>query len=84
MDDRGQLEYATASGNDYPQHEQMYRTFVTLTKTFVAVIAIIVILMAIFLTGWPSSLGLTVYLLTKPLGKLNSVKLRSRLTAARV
>jgi hypothetical protein len=49
MDD-GQLEYATASGNDYPAHEQMYRTFVTLTKTFLAVIALIVILMAIFLT----------------------------------
>jgi hypothetical protein len=50
MDDHGQLEYATASGNDYPSHEQMYRTFVTLTKTFVAVIAVIVILMAILLT----------------------------------
>jgi aa3 type cytochrome c oxidase subunit IV len=50
MDDHGQLEYATASGNDYPSHEQMYRTFVTLTKCFVAVIAVIVILMAIFLT----------------------------------
>ena len=50
MDDHGQLEYATASGNDYPNHEQMYRTFVTLTKSFVAVIAVIVILMAIFLT----------------------------------
>ena len=32
MDDHGQLEYATAGGNDYPSHEQMYRTFVTLTK----------------------------------------------------
>jgi hypothetical protein len=50
MDDHGELEYATASGNDYPAHEKMYRTFVTLTKTFLAVIAIIVILMAIFLT----------------------------------
>jgi len=50
MDDHGQVEYATASGNDYPGHEQMYRTFVTLTKSFVAVIAVIVILMAIFLT----------------------------------
>jgi hypothetical protein len=50
MDDPSELEYATASGNDYPAHEQMYRTFVTLTKTFLAVIAIIVILMAIFLT----------------------------------
>ena len=50
MDEHGQLEYATASGNDYPSHEQTYRTFVTLTKTSVAVIALIVILMAIFLT----------------------------------
>jgi len=50
MDEYGQLEYAAASGNDYPAHEQMYRTFVTITKIFVAVIAIIVILMAIFLT----------------------------------
>jgi hypothetical protein len=50
MDDAGQLEYATATGNDYPSHEQMYHTFVTLTKSAVAVIAAIVILMAIFLT----------------------------------
>jgi hypothetical protein len=50
MDDHGQLEYATATGNDYQSHEQMYRTFVTLTRTFLAVIAVIVILMAIFLT----------------------------------
>jgi hypothetical protein len=50
MDDHGQLEYATAQGNDYVGHEQMYRTFVTLTRTAVVVIAVIVILMAIFLT----------------------------------
>jgi hypothetical protein len=50
MDDHGQLEYATASGNDDPSHEQTYRTFVTLTKTAVAVLAVILILMAIFLT----------------------------------
>jgi hypothetical protein len=50
MDDHGQLEYATASGNDYAGHEQMYRTFVTLTRISVVVIAGIVILMAIFLT----------------------------------
>jgi Bacterial aa3 type cytochrome c oxidase subunit IV len=49
MDDHGQLEYATATGNDYVGHEQMYRTFVTLTKISVAVIAVVVILMAIFL-----------------------------------
>lgn len=50
MDDHGQLEYATARGNDYVAHEQMYRTFVGLTKISVAVIAVVVILMAIFLT----------------------------------
>jgi hypothetical protein len=49
MDDHGQLEYATARGSDYVGHEQMYRTFVTLTKSAVAVIAVILILMAIFL-----------------------------------
>jgi Bacterial aa3 type cytochrome c oxidase subunit IV len=50
MDDHGQLEYATATGNDYLAHEQTYRAFVTLTKSAVAVIAVILILMAIFLT----------------------------------
>jgi Bacterial aa3 type cytochrome c oxidase subunit IV len=50
MDDHGQLEYAAATGNDYPAHEQTYRTFVTLAKISIAVIAAVVILMAIFLT----------------------------------
>ncbi len=50
MDDHGQLEYATAPGNDYVGHEQMYRTFLTLTKVSIVAIAAIVILMAIFLT----------------------------------
>ena len=50
MDDHGQVEYATARGNDYAGHEQMYRTFLTLTRSVTAAIAVIVILMAIFLT----------------------------------
>jgi Bacterial aa3 type cytochrome c oxidase subunit IV len=50
MDDHGQLEYATATGNDYVGHEQTYRTFVTLTRSAVAVVAVLLILMAIFLT----------------------------------
>jgi hypothetical protein len=50
MDEHGQLEYATASGNDYVGHEQMYRSFVTLTRSAAAVIVVILILMAIFLT----------------------------------
>jgi hypothetical protein len=49
MDDHGQPQYATATGNDYVGHERMYRSFVMLTRTAVAVIAGIVILMAIFL-----------------------------------
>jgi Bacterial aa3 type cytochrome c oxidase subunit IV len=50
MADHGQLEYATVIGNDYMSHEQTYRTFVTLTRVAIAVIAVVVILMGIFLT----------------------------------
>jgi len=50
MYNQGTLEFATARGNDYVAHEQTYRTFVTLTRIAVAVIAVILILMAIFLT----------------------------------
>jgi len=50
MADHGELEYATATGNDYPAHEQTYRSFVTLVKVSIAVVASIVILMAYFLT----------------------------------
>ena len=50
MADHGDLEYATADGNDYPAHEQTYRHFITLVKVCIVVIAAIVILMAYFLT----------------------------------
>jgi hypothetical protein len=50
MADHGEVEYASATGNDYPAHEQMYRSFVTLVKTVIAVVVVILILMAIFLT----------------------------------
>ncbi|MGB6536814.1 MAG: aa3-type cytochrome c oxidase subunit IV [Xanthobacteraceae bacterium] len=49
MADHGELEYATATGNDYPVHEQTYRSFVTLVKVGIAAVVIIVILMAYFL-----------------------------------
>lgn len=49
MADHGELEYATATGNDYPAHEQTYRAFITLVKGALAVIVVILILMAIFL-----------------------------------
>jgi hypothetical protein len=50
MADHGELEYATADGNDYPAHEQAYRSFITMVKVCLAVIVVIVILMAYFLT----------------------------------
>ena len=43
-------EYSTAAGNDYPTHEQTFRTFVALVKWNVIVIVIILLLMAYFLT----------------------------------
>lgn len=49
MTNHGELEYATADGNDLPAHEQTYRNFVTLVKSALAVIVVIVILMAFFL-----------------------------------
>lgn len=50
MADHGEIEYATATGNDYATHEQTYRSFITMVKVMTAVVATIVILMAIFLT----------------------------------
>jgi hypothetical protein len=50
MADHGELEYATAMGNDYAAHEQTYRSFVTLLKVGIVAVVAIVILMAIFLT----------------------------------
>ncbi|MDI3470594.1 MAG: hypothetical protein OJF62_002657 [Pseudolabrys sp.] len=49
MADHGTVEYATASGNDYPAHEAMYETFLKITKWGVALVVIILILMAYFL-----------------------------------
>jgi hypothetical protein len=50
MADHVEVEYATATGNDYPAHEQTYRGFITLVKVTMAIVVTIVILMAIFLT----------------------------------
>jgi len=49
MADHGEVEYATATGNDLAAHEATYRNFITLTKSVIAAVTIIVILMAIFL-----------------------------------
>ena len=50
MAEHGEIEYATAAGNDLSTHEATYRTFLGLVKWNVIVIAIILILMATFLT----------------------------------
>jgi hypothetical protein len=49
MADHGEVEYATADGNDYAEHEGMYRTFLTLTKWVVGFVVVLLILMAYFL-----------------------------------
>jgi hypothetical protein len=48
MADHGELEYASATGNDYPAHEQTYRNFVTLVKGVLAAVVVILILLAFF------------------------------------
>ena len=45
----GEPEYAVAEGNDYPAHEQTYRSFLTLVKWSLGTAIVILILMAIFL-----------------------------------
>jgi hypothetical protein len=50
MADHGEVEYATATGNDYPAHEQTYENFITLVKVVMTIVVIILIGMAYFLT----------------------------------
>ncbi len=50
MADHGEVQYATATGNDYAEHEGTYRFFLKLVKVNIAIIVAILILMAIFLT----------------------------------
>jgi hypothetical protein len=50
MADHGEVEYATATGNDYAAHEETYHNFIRLVKVSVIVIVAILVLMAYFLT----------------------------------
>ena len=50
MADHGEVEYGTAEGNDLAAHEETYQNFITLVKVIMAVVIIIVIGMAYFLT----------------------------------
>jgi hypothetical protein len=49
MADHGEVQYATATGNDYEAHEQAYRGFITLVKVGIVHVVVILILMAYFL-----------------------------------
>jgi hypothetical protein len=50
MADHGEIAYSTADGNDYPAHEATYEGFIALVKYGTLTVALVVILMAIFLT----------------------------------
>jgi len=50
MADHAEVQYATATGNDYLAHEQTYRNFVTLVKVSLAVVVVVLVLMGFFLT----------------------------------
>ena len=49
MADHAEVEYATANGNDYAEHEKTYKFFLNLAKYGTAGIIVILILMAYFL-----------------------------------
>ena len=50
MASHGTTKYATADGNDYAEHERTYRMFLSIVKWGVITVAIILLLMAYFLT----------------------------------
>ena len=50
MAEHNEVAYTTADGNDYPAHEQTYECFIMLVKYGTATIALILMLMAFFLT----------------------------------
>ncbi len=49
MADHGTVEYATATGNDYPAHEQTYEVFVL--YTFIGIIYVINLLFGLTVGG---------------------------------
>ena len=49
MADHGEVEYATADGNDYAEHESTYAMFIAMTKGGIIFLVIMLVLMAYFL-----------------------------------
>jgi hypothetical protein len=62
MADHGQVEYATATGNDLPTHESTYKNFILLAYVGCAHVASIVIGLAIvgLSTHWLTAIGLMI------------------------
>ncbi len=56
MADHGTVEYATATGNDYPTHENTYESFVHFT--FVGIVHIVCILLGLTVGGVMGHWGL--------------------------
>ncbi|HEV3396593.1 MAG TPA: aa3-type cytochrome c oxidase subunit IV [Xanthobacteraceae bacterium] len=50
MADHAEVEYATATGNDYAEHEGTYRFFLRVLRWSLAVVVVILMGMAFFLT----------------------------------
>jgi hypothetical protein len=50
MADHAEVEYATATGNDYAEHEGTYRFFLRVVRWSLAVVVVILVGMAVFLT----------------------------------
>ena len=48
MADHGEVEYATATGNDYAAHEQTYENFIKLVKVVMTIVVIIVVRNGVF------------------------------------
>jgi Bacterial aa3 type cytochrome c oxidase subunit IV len=62
MADHGQVEYATATGNDLPAHETTYKNFILLAYVGSCHVASIVIALAIVgtTTHWLMAIGLMI------------------------
>ena len=57
MSAHGEVEYETATGNDYPEHEATYESFIHLT--IVGILNIITVLVALTLGGVMGHWGAT-------------------------
>jgi hypothetical protein len=49
MADHAEVEYATAAGNDYAEHEGTYEMFIKLTKWSIGFLIVLLVGMAYFL-----------------------------------